>query len=379
MWIVDCGLKGPIESCCGYNHTGHAASRGGAGKQGLNRNLRILDANYNRAREALRVLEEFARFVLEDASLSLACKGLRHELGQEAARLGPELLAERDTRGDVGASLATDSEYVRADADAVVRAAAKRLTEALRVLEEFSKIDDERAARAAERMRYAAYDLELRFTRLAEARRRLTGVRLYVIITEALCRLDWLAAAESALRGGAEALQLREKTLPDGELLRRARQLTSLCHDRGALLIVNDRPDVAALSGADGVHLGRDDLPAAAARRLLGPGGIVGVSTHSVEQVRAAVEAAPDYVAVGPMFSSATKPQDSIAGPQTLRAAAELTALPLVAIGGITPSNAAAIRSAAPCALCVCSAVISAADPAEVCRQLSNTHPGDTG
>ena len=113
-------------------------------------------------------------------------------------------------------------------------------------------------------------------------------MRLYVLITESICRSPWLQVAEEALRGGADCLQLREKDLDPGEVLARARLVVELCRRHRAISIINDRPDIALLSGADGVHLGQQDLPPTEARRLLGPDKLIGVSTHNLEQARAA-------------------------------------------------------------------------------------------
>ena len=193
-------------------------------------------------------------------------------------------------------------------------------------------------------------------------------VKLYVLLTEALCRGEWYETAEAALAGGARAIQLREKQLADIELLDRARRIRQLCERHEALLIINDRPDIALAAGAHGVHLGLDDVPVREARRILGNECIIGVSTHTVEQAKAALADLPDYVAVGPMFASHTKPQDHIAGPETLTAVRRLTSLPLVAIGGITLENVA--QCAPADALAVCSAVISVDDVASATREL---------
>ena len=141
------------------------------------------------------------------------------------------------------------------------------------------------------------------------------------------------------MAGGARAIQLREKQLTDAELLDRTRRIRELCERREALLIINDRPDIALAAGAHGVHLGQGDLPVSEARRILGDECIIGVSTHTVEQAKAALADLPDYVAVGPMFASHTKPQGHIAGPETLAAVRRLTSLPLGALGGVTLEN----------------------------------------
>jgi thiamine-phosphate pyrophosphorylase len=244
------------------------------------------------------------------------------------------------------------------------------LSEALRSIEEYGKIVDPRFARAIEALRYRGYELERRLLLRRRANERFAGVKLYVLLTEALCRGDWFATAQAALDGGADCLQLREKRLSDRELIARARRIAAHCRQRGALFLVNDRPDIAAVSGADGVHLGQDDMTVADARRLLPAGSIVGCSTHTIEQVAAALAASPDYIAVGPMFSTETKPQDHIAGLATLGEARVASTLPLVAIGGIDCSNVERVVATAPCAICVCGAAIGAVDVAGACRQL---------
>jgi thiamine-phosphate pyrophosphorylase len=339
---------------------------------------RILDANINRAREALRVMEDYARFVLEDGDLTQALKESRHALADcvrclEAAPGTAPLFAARDILGDVGREITTASEGSRDSTADVVIAAGKRVSEALRSIEEYGKTITCEFAAAVEKLRYRGYEIERRLAMTIRAREFFGQVRLYVIITEGLCRRGWFETAEAALRGGADVLQLREKSISDAELLTRAKRLVALCREHGALFVVNDRTDIAAVSGAHGVHLGQQDLPVAAARRILPPPCLVGVSTHTLEQVRAAARQASDYIAVGPMFDSPTKPQARIAGPVTLAEARRITALPLVAIGGITRANAPAVVSAATCCLCVCQDVIAQADAEAAARILRET------
>ncbi|MCH8191365.1 MAG: thiamine phosphate synthase, partial [Chloroflexi bacterium] len=177
---------------------------------------------------------------------------------------------------------------------------------------------------------------------------------LYVVTDRALARgRSHQEVAAAAFAGGANVVQLRDKTLEARELCEVAQEIQSIATRARALLIINDRVDVALAVGADGVHLGQDDLSIAAARRVLSAAQIIGVSTHSLEQVESASTAAPDYIAVGPMFATPTKPQERIAGPATRATARRHTSLPLVAIGGIDDRNAPAVLAAAPCALCV--------------------------
>lgn len=323
----------------------------------MNDSLRIIDANLNRAREALRVVEEHARFVIEDAVLSADVKQTRHDLRAAVPQaLAGKLPAARDIVGDVGARVTTEAESSRASTGDVAIAACKRATEALRAIEEYAKLEDAAFAAAIEAIRYRAYDLERRLAITASAADRIpSGV--YALLTEAHCRGDWRQAADALIAGGAKIIQLRERNLPDVELLVRAKWLVDRCRAAGVLSIINDRADIAAASGADGVHLGQDDLPVSAARRILSAGKIVGISTHTRKQAEAAIRLAPDYIAVGPMFATETKPQDHIAGPETLREVRAMTALPLVAIGGVTPENADEPVSSGANLVCACSAL----------------------
>jgi len=341
--------------------------------------LRVLDANLNRAREALRVIEDHARFVLADADAAERVKSARHGLRRIVEAVGAdELLAARDILNDVGRDMKAAGELRRASTDDVVRAAFARLAEAARVLGEYGKLVSPAAAETAEKLRYQTYELEQRVVLRATRRARLRGVRLYVILTEALCRCGWHETAEAALRGGAGCLQLREKGLPDAELLRRARRLRELTAKHEALLVINDRPDIAKLSGADGVHVGQHDLPVMEARHVAGANLLVGKSTHTLEQFEAALAEEPDYLAVGPMFASPTKPQDHIAGPGTLARVAGRTQIPIVAVGGIVAANVSQVIEAGAGCVCVCSAVIAADDPEAVAAEIRRRVESET-
>ncbi len=325
--------------------------------------LRIIDANLNRAREALRVIEDHARFALDDSDAAGAAKRLRHNLKGIVDALGADvLLAARDIVSDVGRDVKTRSELTRASSDDVIRAAFARLTESTRVLGEYGKLVSPDTAQTAESIRYRAYELQQRAVLRGDLRRQFRKVRLYVILSEALCHGEWRATAEAAIRGGATCIQLREKGLDDAELLARAKDLREMTRKQNVLFIMNDRPDIARLAAADGVHVGQGDLSVADVRRIAGGRSLVGKSTHTIEQFKTALDESPDYVAVGPMFPSTTKPQEHIAGPQTLAAARELTDLPIVGIGGITSASAESVVAAGANTIAVCSAIIGAAN-----------------
>ncbi len=332
---------------------------------------RILDANYNRARESLRVMEDYARFGLDDAGFAETLKSLRHDLGNAMQLLNSAMaIIARDTPGDVGTRIATADEYHRPTAGHVVIAAGRRLTEALRVLEEYGKTINPDAGRRIESIRYRAYTVERQLVQITRAREGFASIRLYVLITESLCRRPWQDVVRAAADGGAGCFQLREKALTDRALLERAAEMVALCRELGAACIINDRADIAAAVRADGVHLGTNDIVPTAARRVVGPHAIVGASTHSVDEARAALSHGPDYIAVGPVFSSNVKPEYGISGPRLLEAVRPLTSLPIVAIGGITPDNVAELAAAGASCIAVCSAVIGAEDPAAAARAI---------
>ena len=319
--------------------------------------LRLLDANANRAREALRVMEDYARFVLDDADLCGRLKIIRHELAEAAGHFISRAILCRDTPGDVGTDNKTAGELSRQDIGHVVTAAGKRLSEAMRSLEEFAKIDHPSSARQIESIRYRCYDIEQQLSRMIHPPGRMDAVRLCVLITESACQGPWLEVAEQAILGGADCLQLREKELDGGMLLSRAVPFVQLCRQHGVVSIINDRPDVAMAAGADGVHLGQEDMPAVTVRKLLGPDKIIGVSTHHIEQAHQAVRDGADYIGVGPFFKSSTKPRTFIAGPEYARRVAADIRLPALAIAGITAANLDQVLATGLRAVAVVSAV----------------------
>jgi len=332
---------------------------------------RIIDANCNRAREAMRVMEEASRFILNDPLLTRKIKEMRHDF-RLAIESMPDVadyaIVSRDTPGDVGTGITTESERSRQNIREVVIAAGKRLSESLRAIEEFSKTISPEAAAAIEALRYRGYETEKLLTVRLGVKERPQWV-LCLLLTEALCLKNWMQVAEAALRGGADCIQLREKHLPDRELLNRSLKLKELCEEYGAALIINDRADVALLSEATGVHTGQGDLPAEKVRQLTFGRCLMGVSTSNLREAEAAAGAGADYCGVGPMFPSTTKKKDLIAGPRYLEQFTErFPHLPHLAIGGITPENIAELRGVKGVA--VSSAICGADDPQSVTAEI---------
>ena len=184
--------------------------------------------------------------------------------------------------------------------------------------------------------------------------------RLYPITDTRISALSHATQVAQLTDGGARLIQLREKGLAPREFYREAEMAMRVAHDKGAQLIINDRADIALALGAGGVHLGQDDLPAGAARRLLGPDAIIGLSTHSVAQAQLAAGMPINYLAVGPIFFTSTKGNpEPVVGLDGLRIVRDVVgAMPLVAIGGISAANAPLVISAGADAVAVINALL---------------------
>ncbi|MCK4914124.1 MAG: thiamine phosphate synthase [Planctomycetes bacterium] len=335
---------------------------------------RIIDANFNRAREAARVVEEFCRFSLNANSLTARTKQLRHELSSVIAKLDSvRFITSRDTLGDVGVGKTVENQLNRCRLKDCFTAGCKRLTEALRVLTETIQTIDSAAAQKIENLRYTAYTLEKDIVLFSNTAEKFNPVKLYVVITSCL-PADILFLTARCAAGGADCIQLRcKEDIDDDELFALSAEFVKICGDSNVLSIINDRADIAIAAGADGVHLGQNDLPIEQVRRLQLEPMLIGKSTHSLEQLRACFDELPTYVGLGPVFETPTKPTAKAVGfDYVKKATAELksTGIGHVAIGGINPDNVEDILRAGAKAVAVCSAVTTAADPAAVCRAL---------
>jgi thiamine-phosphate pyrophosphorylase len=200
-------------------------------------------------------------------------------------------------------------------------------------------------------------------------RQRLSTAHLYLV-----CDALEASALEAALEGGVDLVQLRIKDRPDPEILSVARRFARSCAEHGALFIVNDRPDLAAAVGADGVHIGQDDESVAQARAVVGPDALVGLSTHTPAQIDAAEGV--DYIGVGPVHATPTKPGRPAVGLELVRYAAGHARVPWFAIGGISADNADAVRAAGATRIAVVRAIAGAADPGQAARELRDVITG---
>ena len=334
---------------------------------------RIIDANFNRAREALRVMEEFCRFALNSQPLSARAKQLRHELCGAIGKLdSAKLIANRDALADVGVGQAVPNQLKRGDLYDCFTAAAKRATEALRALAEAIQTIDSHIVATIENLRYKAYTLEKDIVIYSDTNAKFSQVKLYIIISTGNAE-KVLSLVKDCAAGGADCIQLRAKGLEDNKLFELADNFVKACRQAGVITIINDRVDIAVASGADGVHLGQNDLPIAQARKLCMSPLIIGKSTHSIEQLQTAIEDGPAYVGLGPVFTTETKPTAAAVGTEYVsKAVSRLnqTAISTVAIGGITTENAEQVLATGVKSIAVCSAITRARDVKKGCEQL---------
>ena len=235
--------------------------------------LRVLDAAANRAREGLRVVEDYVRFVLDDRHLTELGKRLRHDLAAVVDQVPlAHRLAARETQADVGTLVSTPSEQRRDDLVGVLAANCLRLEEALRSLEEFGKLVRPDLAARFEQLRYRAYTFPRRAIETTRCGlERLASARLLVLLDGRPSLAEFEALARHVVQAAADVIQLRDKQLTDRQLIERGRLLRAITRGQNTLLVINDRPDLAVLLRADGVHLGQEDLSVKDARSIVGP------------------------------------------------------------------------------------------------------------
>jgi thiamine-phosphate pyrophosphorylase len=334
---------------------------------------RIIDANFNRAREAIRVIEDFCRFALNSTPLFERARQLRHQLSAAIGKLDAgQLISSRDALGDIGAGKPINEKLSRNNLNDCVTAGCKRLSEALRTMAEMSQIQNRSVAETIEKLRFDAYALEKDIVLIGVPTEKFKKVELYVVINSNL-PADIFSLTGKCSASGADCIQLRAKNIDDDRFFASAVEFVYICKDAGVLSIINDRVDIAVAAGADGVHLGQNDLPVQQAHKLELSPLIVGKSTHSLKELSSACKESPAYVSLGPVFASPTKPDVKVAGLDYVRQGIKKlidTGIANVAIGGITLENIQEVLNAGATAVAVCSAVAKAADPAGLCRNL---------
>lgn len=350
-------------------------------KQSENSVFRILDAAINRAGEGIRVVEDYARMVLGDAHLSRHLKQLRHDLTQSVSSIDPvQRIAARDTAGDVGTTIQTETEYERSapitgddhststrelqnPSGGMIQANFSRAQQAIRTIEEFSKALDPDLARRVEQIRYRTYTLEKAILTTVVSLHNLAEANLYVLIDASG---DVEALVRRLVQSDVNLIQLRDKTLTDRQLVETGRALAGITRGTKTRFIINDRADLAMAAHADGVHLGQDDVKVSDARRIIGAAKMIGVSTHSIDQARQAVLDGANYIGIGPVFPSETKQFDEHVGLELVVAVVNEVQLPTFAIGGINLDNVEDVVRAGLKRVAVSAAIAKAENPGEV-------------
>lgn len=332
---------------------------------------RLLDANLNRACEGLRVLEDYARLCRGEQALSAKCRDLRHKIREAGKPVAAGCLSGRDADHDVGrkTSAATRLDTRESAAD-LVEANCKRVQEALRAAEEGMKLLGQYPlAKELEDCRFQSYSLEKSF--LASRRSRaefLRSIGLYGITAEKFSRgRDNFEVVEKMLDAGIRVIQYREKEKSGKEKYAQCVRLREMTANAGAKFIIDDDIALALACGADGVHIGQDDMPIEKARELMGD-RIIGLSTHSPAQAEEAVRKGADYIGVGPLYETHTK-SDVCApvGLSYLEYVVSHIPLPFVAIGGIKEHNIAEVARRGAGCICLVTDIVGAEDiPAKV-------------
>ncbi|MFH0703128.1 MAG: thiamine phosphate synthase [bacterium] len=336
---------------------------------------RIIDANLNRAIEALRVIEEISRFYLNNEDLTQKTKFIRHELAQIININYKILLKSRNTLDDIGINIINPTS--KNNILDIFKANFKRLQQALRVLAEYGNINGLNIE-FFEKARYDSYTLEkIMFENLLKKLniKKLEDKKLYLVTDRSnfLSHDEFLDKVASALKGGVGIVQLREKNSSAKEFIELGKKIRELCSFYNAVFIVNDRVDIANIVEADGVHLGQDDIDICSARHFLGKDAIIGISTHTPEQAKRAVQQGADYIGVGPVFETPTKPGRKAVGFEYVKWASENVNIPWFAIGGINLDNMDQVIEAGASGIAVVRAIINVESPEFVASKILNS------
>ena len=320
----------------------------------------------------MRVLEDIARFCLDEKELTLEIKNVRHEV-RDVSKQIPELIFHRDANADVGAG---EDFGAREDLSSLVSANSKRIQEALRVIEEHLKFFQQAdLSKKICAQRFKAYSIE---KIMLEKIKMTADYTLYLVFERKLCKIDPFRAVKEAIKGGVTILQLREKDAPIRERLQIGEKLKIIAGEHSIPFIVNDRIDLALVLSADGVHLGDNDMPLKYARKILGP-QIIGISVDNVEQAIQAEKDGADYVSIGSIFQTSTK-SDAHGpwGTEIIKMIKDATNIPVVAIGGITSENVRKVSEAGADGIAVVSEVLRSDEPMQAAAILKDNFLSST-
>lgn len=330
---------------------------------------RIIDANINRASEALRVIEEWTRFNNNNLKDSESLKNIRHLINRTFSNI-PNLILSRDSEYDVGKEIRNNSK--KKSAKDVIRANCKRLEESLRVLAEYGQLLNINILEI-EKSRFIIYTIEKELIKLEKTSKLLQST-LYLVTNRSAFSSDnvFFNTISESIKGGIDIIQLREKNEDGKKFLEVAQEIRKLTLESDVLFIINDRVDIAIACNADGVHLGQGDMPISEARLQTPEGFIIGLSTHSIEQGKEGSESGADYLGVGPVYETPTKPDYTPIGLDYVKWASKNISLPWFAIGGINERNIEEVLKAGASKVAVVREIMNSDFPYETTKKLKS-------
>lgn len=320
----------------------------------------IIDANLDRAREGIRVLEDWARFGLGQENIVIKLKNFRQILGKNHLEFYKK---SRNRINDPSKGLTHIEQLKRKSPEKIISSNSARVQEALRVIEEFSRGHNQNLSKIASEIRYEIYTLEielLNFTSRQKALEIIKENHLYIITDQ---KENLLEIIEEILIGGVKILQYRFKEGNDKEHLNEAILINKLCKKYNSLFIVNDRIDIALASNADGVHLGQDDLDMKTARQILGNSKIIGITANNKKDISNALANGCDYIGIGPVFKSLTKKDKTQLGVETIITLTNELKIPWFAIGGINKNNIKTLKNFGFKKFALVSEIMNSQDP----------------
>ena len=302
----------------------------------------IIDANLDRAREGLRVLEDWARFGLGNEKHVEKIKNFRQILGKNHLEVYKQ---SRNHIEDKCKGLTHKEQNNRKTSEQIISSNSGRVQEALRVIEEFSRLHNHELSKIASEIRYQIYTLEIDLISLSNHKKSeeiLKENDLYVITDQ---KENLLEKIEEILIAGVRIIQYRFKTGADKDHLQEAMLIKNLCKRYNSLFIINDRVDIALASNADGIHLGQNDLDLKTARKLLGYSKIIGISANNEIDISNAIKEGCDYIGIGPVFETETKKNKKPIGIEKIKTLTKDLDIPWFAIGGIKSKNISHLKS----------------------------------
>ncbi len=322
----------------------------------------IIDANLDRAREGLRVLEDWARFGLGENKSVKKIKNFRQILGKNHLDVYKQ---SRNYIEDECKGLTHQEQSKRKAPDQIISSNACRVQEALRVIEEYTRPHNDELSKIASEIRYEIYTLEIDLLNLSKRKKSeeiLNENDLYVITDQ---KENLLEIIEDILIAGVRIIQHRFKTGTDKDNLQEAIQIKNLCKRYNSLLIINDRVDIALASEADGIHLGQDDLDLKTARKLLGNSKIIGISANNEIDISNALKDGCDYIGIGPLFETNTKKNKKPIGIEKIKILTKDLNIPWFAIGGIKSNNISYLKRNGFKKIALVSQLMNSGDPKE--------------